>query len=279
MIKDLTPYGGGNDGGDGMSPFDEIRQLRDDGTEFWSARDLMPLLEYTTWHTFICVIERAMVSCKNAKQQVGANFTEVRKVGVPGKMASVDFEVSRYGGYLIAMCGDVHKSAVAAAHAYFTERTRQAELAEEAILRADPMDLVIQQSQQIIALANRLKQQERIVAEASQRAVESSLISQEALTKAEEAMTQTRIIADQMNTAAQELANVTARKFVSTRKLVVNKDFIRRLGKEATRICIDRGIERTEIPHAEYGCVGTYPEGILDEAYQNLITGEDAGLW
>ncbi len=26
------------------SPFDAIRRVRDDGTEFWSARDLMPLL-------------------------------------------------------------------------------------------------------------------------------------------------------------------------------------------------------------------------------------------
>ena len=37
----------------GGSPFDMIRRTRPDGSEYWSARDLMPLLGYgADWRNF-----------------------------------------------------------------------------------------------------------------------------------------------------------------------------------------------------------------------------------
>lgn len=33
--------------------FERIKQVRDDGSEFWSARDLAVVLEYTQWRNFI----------------------------------------------------------------------------------------------------------------------------------------------------------------------------------------------------------------------------------
>ena len=32
--------------------FEDIKQIRADGTEFWSARELAPALEYTKWENF-----------------------------------------------------------------------------------------------------------------------------------------------------------------------------------------------------------------------------------
>ena len=32
--------------------FEDIKQIRTDGTEFWSARELAPALEYTKWKIF-----------------------------------------------------------------------------------------------------------------------------------------------------------------------------------------------------------------------------------
>ena len=32
--------------------FERIKQVRDDGSEFWSARDLAVVLEYTQWRNF-----------------------------------------------------------------------------------------------------------------------------------------------------------------------------------------------------------------------------------
>ncbi|MDH6678438.1 hypothetical protein M2284_002641 [Rhodococcus sp. LBL1] len=47
------------------SPFDQIRQVRADGSEFWSARDLMPLMGYSRWESFMTPIERAMKTAEN----------------------------------------------------------------------------------------------------------------------------------------------------------------------------------------------------------------------
>ena len=39
------------------SPFDTIRQTRPDGSEFWSARDLMEAMQYDRWENFAIGID------------------------------------------------------------------------------------------------------------------------------------------------------------------------------------------------------------------------------
>jgi DNA-damage-inducible protein D len=46
-------------------PFDAIRHISASG-EFWSARELMPLLEYSSWQRFEEAIQRAMADCAKA---------------------------------------------------------------------------------------------------------------------------------------------------------------------------------------------------------------------
>lgn len=43
--------------------FEEIKYIREDGTEFWSARELAIALDYTKWENFSKVIGRAMIAC------------------------------------------------------------------------------------------------------------------------------------------------------------------------------------------------------------------------
>jgi hypothetical protein len=50
----------------GGSPFDCIRRVTPEGREFWSARDLMPLLGYEKWERFADAITRAKISARNA---------------------------------------------------------------------------------------------------------------------------------------------------------------------------------------------------------------------
>lgn len=113
---------------DAGSPFDAIRQVRADGTEFWSARDLMPLLGYgDKWQNFANAIDRAMVAAEVQGFVVADLFTGVSKKGA-GRPQE-DFELARFACYLVAMNGDPRKPEIAAAQTYFAVRTREAETA------------------------------------------------------------------------------------------------------------------------------------------------------
>ena len=116
------------------TPFDVYRQERADGTEFWSARDLMGLMGYSQWVTFENPLKRAMKAAENQNLQVETNFYRSLKVGTAGKMKQTDYELSRFAAYLVAMNGDPNKPEVASAQAYFATRTRQAETQQPAQL-------------------------------------------------------------------------------------------------------------------------------------------------
>lgn len=116
---------------DVQSPFDTIRQVRADGSEFWSARDLAPVMGYSAWRNFLVPIERAMKAAENQGHEVAKAFAESRN-RVPAGVGSTekqDFELSRFAAYLVAMNGDPNKPEVAAAQAYFAIQTRVAETA------------------------------------------------------------------------------------------------------------------------------------------------------
>lgn len=126
-MTDLTPAAPA-----AQSPFDAIRQVRADGTEYWSARELQAILGYDEWRKFDGAIDRAETSMVNQginprDHVVGA----AKKVSIgSGATRSVDdYELSRYACYLVAMNGDPRKPEVAAAQAYFAVRTREAETA------------------------------------------------------------------------------------------------------------------------------------------------------
>ena len=60
--------------------FEDIKHIREDGSEFWSARELADALEYTQWRNFSKVIERAMIACENSGHDVSDDFAEVSKI-------------------------------------------------------------------------------------------------------------------------------------------------------------------------------------------------------
>lgn len=110
-----------------VSPFDSIKQVRPDGTEYWSARDLQELMGYSEWRKFEGSIERAMDSAKNQGLQVEKNFVGAAKVSGTRGPSQKDYELTRIAGYLVSLNGDPRKPEVAAAQAYFVVNTLENE--------------------------------------------------------------------------------------------------------------------------------------------------------
>lgn len=112
--------------------FEDIKQIRTDGTEFWSARELAPALEYTKWENFQNVIKRAMIACENSGHSVENDFPEVRKIvdaGIASKPVK-DYELTRYACYLIVQNGDPRKEVIALGQTYFAIQTYRQEVAD-----------------------------------------------------------------------------------------------------------------------------------------------------
>lgn len=112
----------------GQSPFDTIKQVRPDGSEFWSARDLMDSMGYSYWKNFETPLNRAMATARNEGLPVEILFTRTGKKSLMGRPKE-DYELARYAAYLVAMNGDPNMPKVAAAQSYFAIQTRVAEAA------------------------------------------------------------------------------------------------------------------------------------------------------
>jgi DNA-damage-inducible protein D len=115
------------------SPFEKIKQINEYGQEFWSARELAKLIEYTDFRNFVNVIEKAKQACFNSGQEVYDHFVEVNEMVQIGSGATREmksFTLSRYACYLIIQNADPSKEIVALGQTYFAVQTRIQELSE-----------------------------------------------------------------------------------------------------------------------------------------------------
>lgn len=118
------------------SPFDSIRRVTPEGREYWSARDLMPMLGYEKWERFADAIARAKIAAHNSGYDVATQFPASGKkveLGSGAQRCIDDYHLSRYACYLVAMSSDSRKEPVANALTYFAIKTRQAETAPTAL--------------------------------------------------------------------------------------------------------------------------------------------------
>ena len=114
--------------------FESIKHVDDDGNEYWYARELQKVLEYTEWRKFVGVIKKAINSCKASNYVTSDHFVGADKMinlGKGGQRKVSDYKLSRYACYLIAQNGDSRKKVIALAQTYFTIQTRKHELLEQ----------------------------------------------------------------------------------------------------------------------------------------------------
>lgn len=112
--------------------FDGAR--KENGVEYWYARDLYPLLGYLRWENFETAIQRAKEACENSGGSVPDHFRDVTKLIIVGKNTEQeisDIKLTRYACYLITLNGDPRKTEIAFAQAYFVTQTRKMELVEQ----------------------------------------------------------------------------------------------------------------------------------------------------
>ena len=98
--------------------FESIKHVDDDGNEYWYARELQKVLDYTQWRKFNGVIEKAINTCKTSNYKVSDHFDGAGKMVDIGSNTSrniEDYKLSRYACYLIAQNGDSRKKVIALA--------------------------------------------------------------------------------------------------------------------------------------------------------------------
>lgn len=113
--------------------FEQIKTTDENNNEFWEARKLAKILEYSEFRHFLPVIQKAKESCLNTKQKVEDHFEEILEEidhGKGAKQKYESFKLSRYACYLIVQNADPSKEVVALGQSYFAIQTRLQEIAQ-----------------------------------------------------------------------------------------------------------------------------------------------------
>lgn len=147
--------------------FEALRHVHAEGGEYWSARELFPVLEYSRWEKFKQLIEKAKIACATAGATVSDHFhLEVKMVdlGSGSKREIEDYHLSRYACYLIVQNGDPSKPVIALGQTYFAIQTRRQELADDAAFKA------LSEEDRRLFLRNELREHNKALVETAKQA-------------------------------------------------------------------------------------------------------------
>ena len=128
--------------------FEQIKHVDEDGQDFWSARELYPILDYASWRDFFNVLREAMtVYRQSGGEGVDIIFKQTTKdiTRRSGRKYTVtDYHLSRHACYLTVLSADGSKSVISLAKSYFAVSTRLHEIAqtEEDALRLERREVL-----------------------------------------------------------------------------------------------------------------------------------------
>jgi DNA-damage-inducible protein D len=153
--------------------FEELKQIDKNGNEFWYARSLAKLLDYSDFRNFLKVIEKAKEACINSNHDVTEHIVEANeqlKFGQGATKEYASFKLSRYACYLVVQNADPSKPVVASGQTYFALQTRRAELQDDEAFRQ------LKEDEKRLFLRNELKEHNKQLVEVAQQAgVETTL--------------------------------------------------------------------------------------------------------
>ena len=95
--------------------FEDIKHIDKFGSEYWLARELQHVLDYSQWRRFESVVDKAKITCKNSDLNVNEQFANVGKLSKRSNNVIVeipDYKLSRYACYLIVQKYDSLKPVV-----------------------------------------------------------------------------------------------------------------------------------------------------------------------
>ena len=73
--------------------FEDIKHIDEDGNEYWYARELQNVFEYTQWRRFENTITKAKTACNNSNEIIENHFVDIGKMIYLGKGGTMPEEL------------------------------------------------------------------------------------------------------------------------------------------------------------------------------------------
>ncbi len=150
------------------SIFEKIKKIDEEENEYWSARELAKVLEYSDFRNFKSVIDKSIEACNNSRQQADYHFVEFNdmiNIAKGAKRQVLSYKLSRYACYLIVQNADPSKEVVALGQTYFAVQTRIQE-----ITQLDNYNALNSEDEKRLFLRNELKRHNIQLADAAKDA-------------------------------------------------------------------------------------------------------------
>lgn len=282
MVSDLTNFGKDIN----ESPFDSIRRFDEHGNEFWTARDLQEVMGYLKWDAFLTSIERAIENMELVGDNLESNASDYKEPSGKTNQERLNYKLSRYGAYMVALACDGRKPEVALAKKYFAIKTRQAELQDQSpksleeilLINAQALydhkqrlDAIEQQKLPILeSKTEALEAQVKLLENQNHLLTEQNEILEEKVAEMEfEQRTQQMEIAG--NSAELDRFRngqghwFTVLGYGRLKGIELSLPQAQQYGRQAKALCRQQNIVPEPVSDPRFGKVNSYPESILDE--------------
>ncbi len=111
--------------------FEQLKKFDKNNNEYWSARELSKVLEYSEYRHFKPVLEKALEACKNSGISGTDHIEDILdmvSIGSGAERQIDDVKLSRYACYLVVQNASPEKEIVALGQTYFAVQTRMQEI-------------------------------------------------------------------------------------------------------------------------------------------------------